>query len=143
MKKAASYLVGETVHIQALSLTTEGVWIADGAVHSPSLTDPEATARAIRAALRQSSAGIPHPAQTQWKSIQQPLLAATGSRSWAALARKSRGVGIESEAGSVTFTPIADHANQGGTAVTDGVLSADVDASDLGETLMIAYRRSS
>jgi hypothetical protein len=67
------------------------------------------------------------------------MLDAVGVKSWAALARGSLSVGIESNGGDVVFTPSARYEKRGGTSLPDRVVSAKLASVELGLTLLAAF----
>lgn len=145
MKRATALLKSGNVYIQSYSeTTTTGLWIADGPVYVAAIDAPAQIARYVRDALAHSRRGIPRPAQTEWKAIQAPMLKATGTRTWAAMARGSRGVGVKCDDDSiVTITPSANYENKGGTDLDERALKSELWADDIGEKLIAAFNASS
>jgi hypothetical protein len=86
MGHAMALLRKSKVYIQSYSKPTGGVWIAQGLSMLPVST------RSYESHSRQ---GIPHPKQSEeWKAIQARMLEATGARSWGAMAKGSKAVGL-------------------------------------------------
>ena len=144
MKLASALLKRGNVYIQSYSETMMGLWIGDGPVYVAGANEPTQIARHLRDALTYSRRGIPHPAQTQWKAVQAPMLKATGARSWGAMAKGSKGVGLECDDDMiVTMTPSANYENYGGTVLYEGVIKTELSADDIGEKLIAAFNASS
>jgi len=142
MKRATALLKNGNVYIQSYSETT-GLWIADGPVYVAAIGAPAQIGRYVRDALAHSRRGVPRPAQSEWKALQAPMLKATGARSWGAMAKGSKAVGLECDDDSiVTITPSANY-EKGGSSLYERVLKSELRADDLGEKLIAAFNASS
>ena len=143
MKKAAAYRIEGTVLLQAMSLTGTGLWIAHGEVLSIRADDPAGLASAIRESLEQSIEDVGHPPQSEWKRIQRPILHAAGVKSWAALGKKAKAVGVESTGDTVAFIPSVDFRHHGGEASNKDTIRCGMDDARLGAKLLEAFEHSS
>ena len=85
MKRASALLKNGKVLLQGYSQTTSGVWIARGPVYVANVVQTSEIGRNILHALNESTRGVPHPKQTEWKAVQAPMLQAAGAKPWAAL----------------------------------------------------------
>lgn len=144
MKLATTLLRKGTIHIQGYSQTTAGVWIGSGRVRSLDRTvEPQLLANAIRESFAESARGVPHPSQDEWRSVQAPMLEATGVKSWAALARGAKAVGLELVGAEVTMTPSANYARQGGDSLPDQLIRSELESNALGSDLLEAFKACS
>jgi len=143
MKVASALLKNGIVYVQAYSETTLGVWIGVGPVHMSDISQIEDLGKAVQDALELSARGVPHPSRDKWKGIQQPMLDAVGAKSWSALAKGARAVGIESEDGLVTMTPSRDYQSDGGTDLSEQAIVVPFDVGIIGENLRRAFDLSS
>ncbi len=143
MKTATAYLVGEHILLQAMSLTESGVWIADGHVLTIPADDRSGLAEGIKTSLDASRAGVAHPSQSEWKSIQQPMLQAAGVRTWAALGKKAKAVGMTSAGEDVAFIPTVHFRAHGGHASDEHTIHRRMDDPDLGSGLLDAFAHAS
>jgi hypothetical protein len=72
------------------------------------------------------------------------MLKATGARSWGAMAKGSKGVGLECDDDMiVTMTPAANYENYGGTALEEGIIKTDLSDDHIGEKLLAALDAAS
>lgn len=141
MKKAAAYKIDDRIFMQSFSQTDDGFWILAGPVWVLDAGDEAALAAGIIDALAESKS-LPR-ASIDWKAVQNPMLASTRSKSWAALARRSLAVGIEDAGrGAVVFTATANHADKGGCVVEPPVETTSRSA-DLGRALLEAFEACS
>lgn len=132
------------IHLQGYSQTHSGVWIASGRVRSlDHAADPEQVAIAIRDAFAESKRGVPHPRQDEWPSVQSPMLEAVGVKSWAALARGAKAVGLKLDESGVTMTPSANYARQGGEELPDQIVRSELDSDAHGGDLLQAFKACS
>ncbi len=143
MKTATAYLVGEHILLQAMSLTESGVWIADGRVLTIPADDRSGLAEGIKTSLDASRAGVAHPSQSEWKSIQQPMLQAAGVRTWAALGKKAKAVGMTFAGEDVAFIPTVHFRAHGGHASDEHTIHRSMDDPDLGSGLLDAFAHAS
>lgn len=142
--QCASALLKEgRVFVQAYSETTAGVWIADGPVYTADVTSFEQIGQYVRDALRNSNRGIRHPTQAEWRRVQAPMLRAVGAKTWKALAKGARSVGLECEGGTITMTPSADYENDGGSELRERALTCQLSDDNIGELLLSALGESS
>jgi len=72
------------------------------------------------------------------------MLKATGARSWGAMAKGSKAVGLECDDDSiVTITPSANYENEGGSDLYERALKSELWADDIGDKLAAAFNASS
>ncbi|MGH8338544.1 MAG: hypothetical protein ACRETL_17345, partial [Gammaproteobacteria bacterium] len=76
---------------------------------------------------------------TEWRAIQAPMLEASGARTWAALAKSSKTVGLECDGDLVTMVPSSDYENDGGAELSDRALKSELSAENIGERLVDAF----
>lgn len=143
MKIASALLKGDIIYIQGYAQTTSGVWIATGPVYLNQLSRIEETTNHIRSSLKHSTQGVPHPSREEWKEIQRPMLEAVGAKSWAALAKGAKAVGIECENDIVKLTPSSDYGEGDGDDLPDQAISVPLESDDLGAKLVVAFDLSS
>jgi hypothetical protein len=134
MRQATALLKKGKVYIQSYSKTTGGAWIAQAPVHVASVDEVVQIGQYVREALMHSRQGIPHPKQSEeWKAIQAPMLEATGARSWGAMVKGSKVVGLECDNGTrVTMTPAENYE-----------IHTELSADDIGEKLIAAFNAAS
>ncbi len=138
---ASAYLRSGKVLIQANLPTTTGMMIASGPVHAAPHDNPDAVGEALRAALSLPYETLPHPPQDKWLSVQRPMLAAAGVRSWKTLAKASKAVGVTLSGAELQLTPTAHYEQAGGTALEDDVIRCDLANPRLGAALLEAFAR--
>jgi len=143
MKLATAILKLERVYTQGYAETTSGVWIARGPVYIALLSSINEIGDNIRASLTHSVRGVSHPSKDDWKAIQRPMLEAVGVKSWSALAKGAKAVGIECDDGVVTLTPSCNYEKQGGLDLPDQVIRVPILANELGAKLGAAFDLSS
>ena len=139
MRRASALLKNGKILIQGYSETTSGVWIARGPVYVASVEQLDRLGQNIFDALHQSSQGVPHPGPTEWKAIQAPMLEAAGAKTWAALAKSSKAVGLECQDEVVTITPSSNYENDGGEELSDRAIRFNLKTADIGERLIEAF----
>jgi hypothetical protein len=94
LRLAAMYARPKDFVIQPESRTTAGVWIGSEPVQVlANESDIATVALAVRTALAASRDGVAHP--TDWKAVLQPLLNGAKIKSWNALQKSAKMVGIE------------------------------------------------
>lgn len=143
MKKSAAYMINDTILLQAMSLTETGLWIAYGEVFSIRADDQEKLTAEILKSLTNSIEDVAHPSQSQWKDVQRPILEAAGVKTWAALGKKAKSVGIESEANKVSMVPTANFRNYGGESLEQSAVHCSLNDADLGSKLLEAFQHAS
>lgn len=143
MKVASALLKNGKVFIQAYSETTSGVWIGFGPVHTCGIDQAKDMGTAACSALELSKRGVPHPTQEGWKEIQQPMLNAVGARSWPALSKGARAVGLECQDGVVTITPSRNYGTDGANDLVDQTITAPLNPESVGAGLKQAFELSS
>jgi hypothetical protein len=143
MKSASAIKKNGNIFVQAYSETQEGLSIAYGPVFQASADNADEIARCVRSALGHSVQGVSHPTRDGWKEVQRPMLEAVGAKSWSALAKGARAIGIELTDGIVTLSPSADYENEGGTDLPDQAMTVDFDTTDLGRMVIKAFELSS
>lgn len=90
--------------VSSESRTTDGVWItAEPCIRLPTDCSSAELGKAALAALATSKTGVAHP--TDWKGVVQPLLMATGVKSWSALAKIALCVAIEASTDGMVLVP--------------------------------------
>jgi hypothetical protein len=143
MKLCSAILRSGRVYTQGYGQTTAGVWIGRGPVYVSPISSTDEIANDIREALANSTQGLPHPAQDEWKNVQRPMLEAVGVRSWSTLAKGARSVGIESNGSIVTLTPSCNYEKQGGSDLPDQAITVPLMDEQLGKKLAEAFDVSS
>ncbi len=143
MKKSAAYMIDGNIPLQAMSLTDTGLWIAHGEVLSIRADDPAGLASAIRQSLEQSIEDVAHPPQSEWKQIQRPILHAAGVKSWSALGKKAKAVGVEWTDDTVAFVPCVDFRHYGGSDSDEYTIHCGMDDARLGAHLLEAFEHAS
>jgi hypothetical protein len=139
MKRASALLKNGKILLQGYSETTSGVWIANGPVYVADVDQSDEIRRNILDALRQSIRGVPHPGPSEWKAIQAPMLEAAGTRTWAALAKGSKAIGLECDGDIVTMVPSSNYENDGGSEISDRALKSELSAGNIGDQLVEAF----
>jgi len=139
MKRASAILRKGKIFIQGYSLTTAGIWVALGTVHVIDETQTDELGEKILEALNQSSEGVRHPTQTEWKAIQAPMLEAVGVKTWATLAKGAKAVGIKYEKDLVTMEPSSKYENNGGISLPEKSIQCKFVAEELGCSLLEAF----
>lgn len=139
MELASALLKAGKVYTQGYARTTSGVWVGIGPVYVSPLSFVDELAANVRASLKHSVQNVPHPSREEWKEVQRPMLEATGTKSWASLAKGSKAVGIECIDGTVTFTPSSDYQNQGGSDLSEQAVIVSLDSDNLGAKLAEAF----
>jgi hypothetical protein len=143
MKRASALLKSGNVYIQSYSETTSGIWVADGPVYVSSVGAPAQIGQHTRDALSHSMRGIRRSVQAEWKAIQAPMLKALGAKTWAALAKGAKAVGLESTDDMVTIIPSANYEINGGTELSEQTVRSELWADDIGEKILAAFDVSS
>lgn len=138
---ASAYLRSGMVLIQANLPTVTGLMIASGPVHAAPHDRPDAVGEALRAALSLPFEILPHPPQDKWPSVQRPMLAAAGVRSWKALARDSKAVSVTRSGAELQLTPTAHYEQAGGTVLEEDVVRYNPGDPGLGAALLEAFVR--
>ncbi|WP_412065823.1 hypothetical protein [Rhizobium sp. SYY.PMSO] len=138
---ASAYLRSGKVLIQANLPTTTGLMIASGPVHTAPHDNPDAVGEALRAALSLPYDTLPHPHQDKWPSVQTPMLAAAGVRSWKTLAKGSKAVGVTLNGADLQLTPTTHYDQAGGTALEEDTVRCELAHSKLGAALLEAFAR--
>ncbi|MCW3842176.1 hypothetical protein ONA70_18945 [Micromonospora yasonensis] len=128
------------------SLTTDGLWIANGVFD---LLDADAGDKELGAAVRHmldaSRSGVPTPDLRYGPSPFAPVLAALGLRSWATYAKGTVHVDVEQDGDEVLVTPTRNGGAREGFVGDTGQtarLTAPGD-EELGSALRAALGRSS
>lgn len=143
MRVASAILKSGRVYVQGYAQTTSGVWIGRGPVYVGSISSPTDMGANVRASLAHSIQGVPHPDKAGWRDVQQPMLEAVGARSWGALAKGARSVGIECHDSVVTLTPSCNYEKDGGLDLPEQAISVPITADELGTKLAEAFDLSS
>jgi len=140
LRLAAIYARQNDFVIQPESRTTFGVWIGWEPVQVLGReTEMTTVGQAIRDALVASRDGVVHP--TDWKAVLQPLFKGAKIKSWNAMQKSAKMVGIEMSDAELRIVP----SRNGGTAGDDKgyhslsekaiVLAGDCSAEQLGSAL--------
>lgn len=103
MQKAVAYQRDGKIFLHASSETTAGVWILDEPVMAAEPADASQLGQQIIDALNGSKEKVPHP--TTWKGLFDPILHLAGVKSFKTFLKSAKCVGIESDAGRVSFIP--------------------------------------
>jgi hypothetical protein len=140
-KDATAFLRAGIVLIQAYLPTTAGVLIASGPVHSVRQGEIELQGDAVRKAISLPYAVLPHPAQRDWKAVSLPMLEAAGVKTWKALAKGSRVVGISVEETIIRLEPMAQYDRDGGRASPGLIAGLGLSNLALGTALAEAFDR--
>jgi hypothetical protein len=143
MKSASALEKNGTIFVQAYSETEEGLSIAYGPVFQTSADNAKDIAHCVRSALEHSIQGVPHPTREGWKEVQRPMLEAVGAKSWNALAKGAKAIGVELTDGIVTLSPSADYGNEGGHDLPEQAITIDLDSASLGLMVIKAFEVSS
>lgn len=138
-KSAVAILRRGRVYVQRYMKTTAGLSIAHGPVRASASSDPFAVGDDLRAVLMPPDFTLPHPAQHEWRNVQQPMLDAAGVRSWKALAQGSLALGIECTGDVVSLIPSAHYENEGGRSQPNRTVQVEIASSDLGEKMLAAF----
>ncbi len=85
--KARAYLPSYAQHKHGTIIQVEPVYISD-------LNEKELV-KSVKKVLSSEMKVLPTPTKEEWKKRKDPLLAATGAKSWLELARKGGAYGIE------------------------------------------------
>ncbi|CAM2154084.1 conserved protein of unknown function [Pararobbsia alpina] len=139
MKMAYALLRKGRIFMQSYSKATTGLWVASGPVYIVAVDAPENLDSIIRRALDGSKEGVQHPSQNEWKAVQAPMLEAAGVKSWTALSKGAKAVGLHSENGIVKMTPSLNYENKGGTSNLEAVVERELKNFDLGSALVEAF----
>ena len=108
MRSVNVYLRANVCHVDTLHGSDGSEpCIAAGPVTSVAADQPPAAlGAAIRAGLKLSTHKYPYPKnQDEWKRVLQPLLAATQTKSWAALAKRSSNVRVDQRGDTLQVLP--------------------------------------
>lgn len=140
MKRASALLRKGKILIQSYSQTTTGIWVGMGPVYVIDENQTDEIGVKVLEALSQSVEGVRHPAQTEWKSIQAPMLEAAGVKTWATLAKGAKAVGLEYEEGRVTMVPTSNYEKNGGEPCLDRTFHCGFVEDELGKSLLKAFR---
>ena len=139
MKSATAICKNGKVFLQGYAETTTGIWVANGPVFVSDRLDSDGARVSILSALAYSLHDVPHPLQSEWKSVQAPMLKAVGAKSWKALSRNALAVGIEEVGNTITFTPNADYEDYGGRDLTELAVTTTLEDANLGDALLRAF----
>ncbi|HDR8965221.1 hypothetical protein [Burkholderia vietnamiensis] len=140
MKSAYALLRKGKIYVRSYSQTTTGLWIGWGQVYVVDENNSLELAERVRDALNNSSHGVKHPSQTEWKAVQAPMLEAAGVKSWKTLAKGAKAIGLESDGSIVKIEPSSDYENSGGTGMPAQAIECEIGSSELGEALMRAFQ---
>lgn len=140
MKRASALLRKGKILIQGYSQTTAGIWVGMGPVYIIDETQADELGVKVLEALNQSTEGVRHPVQTEWKAIQAPMLEAAGVKTWATLAKGAKAVGLEYEEGQVTMVPSTNYESNGGEPLSERAIKCGFVAEELGYSLLKAFR---
>ncbi|MEU5722779.1 hypothetical protein ABZ783_13250 [Micromonospora sp. NPDC047738] len=127
------------------SLTTDGMWIANGVFD---VLDESVDARDLGAAVRRmlaaSRTGLPSPDLRGGPSPFAPVLDALGLRSWTSYAKGTRHVDVEQDADAVLVSPTRNGgAREGFVGLAEhAVRLTDPGDAELGAALRAALDRS-
>jgi len=136
-------MIDDTILLQAMSMTETGLWIAYGEVFSIRADEHEKLTTGILKSLANSIEDVAHPPQSQWKDVQRPILGAAGVKTWTALSKKAKSVGIESEDSKVSMVPTANFRDYGGEGLEESAVHCSLDEVNLGSKLLEAFQHAS
>jgi hypothetical protein len=141
MKIANVYERKGVLFIRASSQTTTGVWIDDGPCFSSQLSaSSEEVGRVVLTTLASSQTGIPHP--KSWTHLNEPLLKASGVKTWSTFGKSARCVDVK-QAEFIAVTPTKNGGKDGGgfVSVTSHVetLPSNSTAEDVGDAVKRAF----
>ncbi|WP_176080257.1 hypothetical protein [Paraburkholderia tropica] len=129
--------------LQSYSKATTGLWIATCPVHVVGGDCEAELSEGIRAVLADSTVDVPHSCQSEWKSIQAPMLQAVGVKSWATLGKGAKSVGLECDSALVRMVPTSDYWNKGGRALKDQTIECALSSAELGHRLVTTFEACS
>lgn len=138
--KAGAYLRRNRIIAHSESVTVAGVGIVSQPVFELATDNVVDLGVAILEALQHSKSGVPHPAQTEWGKIGEPVLKAARVRSWRALVTSAKYVQVRIEPDCVVFTPTRNLGPKDGfTELSGRERSSAPTASEVGTALLAAF----
>ena len=136
-RRAGAYKTDSRIVFYASSKAVTGVWVMTSPVFATETLDPEKIGKQILDVLQGSKHDIPHP------DARGPLpvaLKALGVKSWKALAKGARSVGIVEENGLIKLTPRRNRGPKDGfESIEEKGRSSSLDATDLGAAMLAAF----
>jgi hypothetical protein len=142
MKAASSYLKNGKIYIHPSSKTTAGVWIlSEPVIVLDCKESSKNLGSAVIDALNSSKEQMPHP--TTWKSIFDPILKLSGSKSWNNFVKSTRCVEIELDENIICFIPTLNQGEKEGFSQLSSkkisVNSLSVTYDKMGECLLEVF----
>lgn len=106
-KYATAYQTKGKILITGYATTTDGLSVSDGPVFTADVGEFLQLGNHIIDVLKIAGKIIPHPKQEQWKEREKssPLLREAGVKTWNALMKVSKNVGIELLHDKIILTP--------------------------------------
>jgi hypothetical protein len=105
LRKATAYLRKNRIVICPVSETTDGVGIVSMPIFDIDVNDLSGLGQATLAAVENSKKQVPHPTLNEWNELFDPVLKATGVKSWNTFSRSAKNVMISFETNRVVFVP--------------------------------------
>jgi hypothetical protein len=127
------YLVDDRYFVSGANLYVDA-WIDNNKVEVVPVIDHAAFRGAINAVLQQCQYFSEYPSAEETYSLPSAILAATKCRSWKALAKKAKVVGIFVEDGNATITPYVG-ARGGFTLLTNSSITLPLNALEFLKTI--------
>lgn len=143
---AALYLRGTRIVVHSRSKTDVGVWVACAPfITLTSDTSDQELGEAVLAAMAGSKENVPHPPQSEWRSVVTPLLKASGTRSWKVFAQGAVSVSLRQRENTMLLMPMENQGPKNGFAEKLGSeLSVSADsAQEVGAVLREALKLAS
>lgn len=144
MKHATVYKRHNIVLFDAMSETTEGVWISCAPmVRLDGASSEHVLGETLLNVLGASTIGVPHPNQDDWKSLEVEWLIHAGVKTYSAFARGTVACGVDQHEGTIEFTPERNKGAKGGfVPILDRVSAIPSTSSpqDIGAALVKALQ---
>ena len=147
-KYANAYQPKGKIFIRGYAKTTDGLSVSDGPVFTADVGEFIQLGEHILGVLKIAGEIIPHPTQEQWKEREKssPLLKEAGIKTWNALMKTSKSVGIEFSNDKVILTPDrfggTSGPNKGYHPLEDKkIICENLDPETLGHALIQAFER--
>ncbi len=144
MRTVEAYERRGVIFVQAMSKTTQGLWVGTPHVESlPVSADAAEIGAMLNRVLSSSKEGVAPPPNIN--AVAGPLLELAGVKTFSVFAKKTRAVGLRCEdSGKFVFRPRENRGTSGGFAPIAGAELETTDASDaaLGHALVEAFARA-
>lgn len=143
-KRASVYQKNKLLYIFGMSKTVDGVWIADGDIFKVSESDVEQIAAAVKKSLQNSTEGVSHPAQSEWRDIDNRFMENLGYKSFSSFMKNAKCLNITEDDGGIYLEPTENGGSKKGFIPVSGIpLSVDMQTSALGESVLQGLEKSS